>query len=232
MYWAWPKMHIARRLTPESVMIDTDLWINSPIEVDKNQDFIGFHKENWSDLNPTNVYPDFDKIVNPSDIGRWDKTIMPINCALLWIGNADLLQSWLDKAEEIAIETGNGRVVDSNRVIHQVFIEQRLLPIIANEMGLTHKTFLPIVYQSHIMDMGKGECWLPDPNEWTDDMLKTVRNFIHIWGCKKMWTHDKDMRNYHRKSMCIELRKFWKKYDVGPMIDEIAKMSDDYSTSS
>ncbi len=226
LYWSWPKMKIAKKLTPDHVMIDTDLWINSPIEVNDEMDFIGFHEETWSDLNPNNTYPDFDPLIMPNDLGRWDKTVRPINCALLWVNNSELLNLWLAEAEKIAISTGAGKLPDPNLSVHQVFIEQRLLPMIANELKLRYSTFLPIVYQSHIMDMGLGECWLPDPKTWSPEMIDAVKAFIHIWGCKKLWSHDELMKLHHCRLICEELGKYWKEFDISLATQAVMRILD------
>lgn len=232
IYWAWPKMRIARNLTANHVMLDTDLWINSPIEIDESCDFMGFHEETWSSSNPTNPYPDFDQIIDKADLGRWDKAVNPVNCALLWINNPSLLNEWLTKAEEIVVSTGEGRIADPKQFVHQVFVEQRLLPMIAKERSLRYKTFLPIVYQSHVMDMGMGECWIPEPDSWSIEILEKVKSFIHIWGCKKMWTYDDAMRNYHCNMVCTELKKYWRKFNVEPAIQGVLRMQENYTPSS
>ena len=221
LFWSWPKLQVARKMTPEHVMLDTDLWITASLEIDPAQDFMAFHNETWSAADPATAYPDFDIMLKPDLVGRWDKSVRPVNCALLWFHNMELLNRWLDLAEEIAVSPESRRLSDESRVVHAVFIEQRLLAMVAREMGLSNSTFLGLTYLTHVTDTGNGECWFPAPADWPNSRRLQIEAFKHIWGCKRLWTYDAVLRNHQFRVIASELHRFSGEYEIEPALADV-----------
>ena len=220
-FWSWPKMHIARTLTPDRVMLDTDLWITSAIVLDQGSDFMGFHEEVPSSTDPITPYPDFDDMIPTDMIGRFDKLVLPMNAAILWIQNSELRDKWLETAHRIVTSPYSIKVDDPRQVIHAVFVEQRLLPMIANELGAKSATFLPCKYLTDSEVVATGDCWIPRPTEWSPTQRLTVEKVRHVWGCKRLWTFDEPLRIHQFHVIAHELSRYSNVYNVQQLVDSL-----------
>lgn len=195
-YWAYGKLHVASTIEEDFVLIDNDLWIVKPLNFDDNLSYMGYHYENFDSKEDSTPYIDFDNIIPSKWAGRWNKTLMATNAALLWINDKNLLKEWLSIAKEIAENPEPIEIEDPQNIRYMVFLEQRLLPMIANEMGLTYGTFMKsIVYQTHKHRIESNTQWEPIPSNWTDENLIEYMSIRHIWGGKKLWTDYPDIRN-------------------------------------
>jgi hypothetical protein len=76
----------------------------------------------------------------------WD--IEPINCAFMYFNSKDLVNTWYAWAEGVINTTFYKTPLENNR--DTIFIEQRLLPAIANTLKLKIDTLLPNVYLQYI----------------------------------------------------------------------------------
>jgi hypothetical protein len=85
-YWSFCKIESAFDISKKDndfVIIDTDLWIHEPINIDSNFEFIGYHPEQGLD-HPENPYIDAHNFMDGEDLQNFDWSIVPINCAFLY----------------------------------------------------------------------------------------------------------------------------------------------------
>jgi hypothetical protein len=135
-YWAFGKIHVAGEIAEPFVLIDTDLWLNAPLEFDKKSAFMAYHFENFDESFNLNPYIDFDNLIPEKWIGRWNKEIMPVNTALLWFNHDILKNEWIEISKEIALQTEQISLEDVYGSKKMVLIEQRVLPMLAFERKL------------------------------------------------------------------------------------------------
>lgn len=194
-YWAYGKLHVASTIKDDFVLVDNDLWIVKPLEFDDNLSYMGYHFENFDSTEETTPYIDFTNLIPTKWAGRWDKTLMATNAALLWFNDKNLLNEWLSIAKEIATNPEPIEIEDPQNIRRMVFLEQRLLPMIANEMGLQYGTFMKsIIYQTHKHRIDSNTQWEPIPENWTEEHASEYMAIRHIWGGKKLWTDYPEVR--------------------------------------
>jgi hypothetical protein len=189
-YWAFGKIHVASKIKEPFVLVDNDLWLEGYLDLDKSFDYIGYHYENFVESDESH-YIDFDRFIPQKWIGRWDRNLLVTNTALLYIRNQDLIQKWYQTAKEIA---ELDLVKDVESVKKMIFVEQRLLPMLAHEMRLNYTTFLKPIYQSRPSFEIDGSEWDPHPSEWTDEYRGEFQKIRHIWGLKKLFSEYEDIR--------------------------------------
>jgi len=189
VYWAYGKLHISSLIDEdEFVLIDNDLWINEELNFDSTMSFMGYHYENFNQKDPSTPYVDFDNLIPSKYVGRWNKKLMATNCALLWINNKELKNQWLSIAKDIATNPDQVEIEDPSNVRKMIFIEQRLLPMISEEMNLPYSVFMTTpVYQAASLESFDGNVWDPKPENWTNEITERFLSIRHIWGGKKLW---------------------------------------------
>ena len=194
-YWAYGKLHVASTIKEDFVLLDNDLWIVKPLNFNDNLSYMGYHYENFDSTEDTTPYIDFTNMIPSKWAGRWDKTLMATNAAILWINDKNLLNEWLTIAKEIASNPEPIEIEDPQNIRHMVFLEQRLLPMIANEMRLQYGTFMSsIIYQTHKHRIETNTQWEPIPANWTESIAAEFMSIRHIWGGKKLWTDYPEIR--------------------------------------
>jgi hypothetical protein len=193
-YWAFGKIHVSGEVSEPFVLLDTDLWINGPLNLDKSKDFIGYHFENFDEKHPNSPYINFDSLIPEKWLGRWDKNIMPINTALIWFNNESLKNEWIEVAKEIALQENQPKIEDPLKVRKMVLIEQRLIPMLAYERKLKYSTFIEPIYQSHLIGCMDGSEWDPNVKEWNSEMISKFSKIRHIWGNKKYFNKHIDLK--------------------------------------
>jgi hypothetical protein len=186
-YWAWGKLQVAKSLKPPFVLVDNDLWLNEPLELPINNSFTGYHYEKFDRDYGSHTYPDFDDMIPEKYLGRWKKWIMSVNMGLCLINSKPLLDKWIECAEEIAKHKSPKFAHPSAKIC---FVEQRLLPMIAYELGLNWGTFIDPIYNTHLVEMQNGSEWTPNFNEWTPEMLSEFIKIKHVWGLKNYFENE------------------------------------------
>jgi hypothetical protein len=192
-YWSFCKIHAAKHISEvenDFCIIDTDLWIQEPINIDPEFQFIGYHPEQNSE-EPLNPYIDPKYFMNKKDysLSSWD--ILPINCAFLYLNSKDLVKEWYKWSVKV-VELNKDKDILENSA-DTIFIEQRLLPTIAYELGMRIGTLIPNVYQPHIPANDLGTEW--EPRIGYDELNQYMSwNIKHVWGLKKMYDNE-DIRN-------------------------------------
>ena len=191
-YWAWGKLQVAKKQRPPFVMIDNDLWINEALNLPIENALTGYHFEKFDREFGSLTYPDFDTMIPKKYLGKWKKWIMPVNMALCFINSKDLLDTWIKYAEEISMNVTPAMEDYPSAKI--CFVEQRLLPMIAYELGMKWGTFVEPIYNTHLSHLRNGSEWTPQLHDWSPEMLSDFSKFKHVWGLKHYF-HEEQTRS-------------------------------------
>jgi hypothetical protein len=191
-YWSFSKIFVARELSKmynEFCIFDTDLWIKGKNLIDKGYDFHVFHKENFDTDSKYNMYHDPSNWLDLEDINRFNWNYWPLNAAILHFKNRtrELIDNWYD--ESIKIISYN-KEIDDEKIERRssLFIEQRLLPVIARKLGISYGTIKPNVYRAclYMEEMIWNKRWIPNISS-SEESLKIEDEIQHIWGKKFLY---------------------------------------------
>jgi L-rhamnose mutarotase len=205
-YWSFCKIHAAldiSEIDKDFCIIDTDLWIQEPINIDSEYQFIGYHAEQYLDdselemcltiqeISSINPYINPKLFLNNKDYSLLSWDILPINCAFLYLNSKDLVKEWYKWTVKV-IELNKDKD-EFSQSADTIFIEQRLLPTIAYGLKLRFGTLIPNIYYPHIPSDNLGTEW--KPRIGFDELNQYMSwNIKHIWGLKKMYDNI-DIRN-------------------------------------
>lgn len=189
-YWSFSKIFLAKELSKRDepfAILDTDLWLKRiPETWDMSADVIGLHRESFDVTVQANPYPHHSVFIPQGEMQwNWDE-VLPLNCAVTYLNNPELVQRWYDAALQVIEWNKDKSPMGHSREI--VFIEQRLLPTIADDMGLVVKTVLDSVFQTHV-DIYAPQAvnpWLP-PMDSTERLIRIESGVRHIWGMKRTY---------------------------------------------
>jgi hypothetical protein len=220
-YWAFGKIHVAGEISEPFVLIDTDLWLNGPLEFDNDYSFVAYHYENFDIESKLNPYVDFDNFIPEKWIGRWNKDIMPVNTALLWFNNNVLKNEWIEIAKEIALQPNQTSLEDRFGSKKMVLIEQRILPMLAYERGLKYDTFIYHIYQSHLIGNREGFEWDPPTRDWNEQERKDFSKIRHIWGAKKYFKFDKEFKRDVFDCILYDFEPFKEKEEFKKLLSKL-----------
>jgi hypothetical protein len=187
-YWSFCKLFISYKLDPPFVLVDTDLWLTDSLTFDFNKSFVAYHEENYDWSRPYNFYVNFDNFIPEKYLNYFDLTVKPVNVALLFWNDKELLKSWLDITNEILSEN---RKCELDRTQKTTFLEQWLLPMNAVKTNKPYEVLIPQRYNSSNDGMFEPNLWSPDVSEWNDEHWFTFNKIKHIWGLKKHFNHEK-----------------------------------------
>jgi hypothetical protein len=185
-WWAFGKIQIAATLTPPFVILDTDLWISDYLNFSKTDSYQAYHNELIVKNNNSGggYILNYDPIIPKEWIGRWDSKIMPTNTAILRINDSDFAKKWFDCSYTIATLSNPGEIKENlSHSSYMTFIEQRVLPMLATELGKSYSTLVEPIYLSTSY-FTNGDEWHPKPHEWTASIKKEFSKIIHVWGLK------------------------------------------------
>ncbi|NDB85464.1 MAG: hypothetical protein EB127_22595, partial [Alphaproteobacteria bacterium] len=190
-FWAFSKLLVIKNLvnsTEPFTIIDTDLWIHSPLKISNTLDVIMYHKEDYDEEFPKNIYTDFLEFI-PDSVKylNLDKCILPTNCALLHIKSRGFIETWYNLCVDIC--KYNWTIQPTNGSTKMCFIEQWLLPMLLTKMGYNYGTFIPQTYLSHKIDIGGGLEWYPTIENSSEIQASEFRNIKHVWGLKKLFNN-------------------------------------------
>lgn len=183
-YWSFCKIYLAKYISQfedRFVILDTDLWIREDIGLDFTNDLINYHKEIFypeqkplSYLPPETFLPQYQ--ISPYN---WD--ILPANGAFIYLNNKDLINKWYKWVIDI-IEYNKNNPKYPNSA-DTVFIEQRILPVLAEKLGLRTGVVFNSLYKTWISDSHTLEEWEPKLDS-TEELSYLMDNCKHIWGIK------------------------------------------------
>lgn len=190
-YWSFCKIYIAKEISKvddKFVILDNDFYPTQYYKFDESYDFIGYHKEAYNPHSEYNVYSDPRIFLSEENLSKLDWDIEPINCAFMYFNNKNLINTWYNWAEGVIKTNFHAPDLGLNR--DTIFIEQRLLPAIANTLNLKIGTLLPNIYLQYIEFNEEGHEWFPMIDSHPK-YRKHFNNFRHTWGLKKYYNIDK-----------------------------------------
>jgi len=193
-YWSFCKIYLAKYLNQREsrfVILDTDLWIKEDIGLDLTKDLITFHEEIFYQGQPDLTYISPDNFVSPKEVKKYNWGVLPTNGAFLYFNNKELINRWYKWVLNI-IETNKDKPKHPQNA-DTCFIEQRILPTLAEYMGLKRETVYPSIYKTWIKDSDDLSEWEP-VLDTTELGSYRMDNCKHIWGIKNSYRY-KDYRD-------------------------------------
>ena len=184
-FWSWPKLLAIRDISTKYfnfAVLDTDLWFRDKVDFDANLDLVGYHLERVSsDIRNPYLSPEVFL-----DCSKWDFnwSVSPVNCAFLYFNSQLLIQLWVSIAEEV-VENSDFELIN-DLSSETIFIEQRLLSVIADKLGLKWSTLIENVYLPDVPANSEGLEWEPRVG-YTEDNFELTSKIKHVWGLKKRY---------------------------------------------
>lgn len=157
-FWAAGKLYALRKFGAPCVMLDTDfiVWRDLSARLAPHKLAVIHHEDIVPD-----IYPDRSALHThrPFDFESLDWTVRPTNTALSWFSDADFVAYYT----QTALDFMRAASPADHHLTYMVFAEQRLLPMLAKQHGLSICSLmeLPELFCS-------GQDW-----------------FTHIWGFKQ-----------------------------------------------
>jgi hypothetical protein len=191
-YWSFCKIYVANYVADfdeNFAIFDTDFYFRGPYDFDTSLNFVGYHKEAYNPHNPHNPYPTPSLFLNPENLERLDWDTDPVNCAFMYLNSKSLVKTWYIWAEGV-IKTKRDSIDSSNINTSTIFIEQRLLPTLANSMGLKQDTLLPNYYLTYIPLNDDLHEWFPMIDSHPK-YRERFNRFRHTWGLKRYYYEEK-----------------------------------------
>jgi hypothetical protein len=186
-YWSFCKIYLANKIAQEETsfcILDTDIWISKPNLISNKEDVVFYHKEDFREDYKMNPYPDPINWIEDVNY-NWD--IYPRNCAIICFNSnfKELIAKWLEVSIQVIEQTHSKQFSFENKNSSTIFIEQRLLPVLIDKLGLTMGEVFPSVYQSD-KDGFDGHEWVPriDSSEYLTYLASVIK---HIWGVKRYY---------------------------------------------
>lgn len=182
-FWSFAKLVAIKNISEnykKFVVLDTDLWIQS--KLDFSGDFLGYHLENICD-HPRNPYIDPRNYVD-TNIYNFNWSVRPVNCAFLYFNSKVLIDTWIDLAEKIVNQSDSIKINDLSS--DTIFIEQRLISVLADYLKLSWGTLIKNVYYPEIQANDQGDEWIP-PLGNDEESSYFAYNIKHVWGLKKRY---------------------------------------------
>lgn len=209
-YWSFSKIHAAKEISKydkEFCIIDTDLWIKEPNLISTDSDFSLYHEEHFDPNVGFNNY--HDPINWMDETKEYDWTCWPMNCAIMYFKNrtTELIGAWYNEVTKVILLDKNPDNL-KNKLNSAIFIEQRLLPTIANRIGLKYDSIKPNAFlvRTFKENIEWNKKWQPFLNS-SDESLKIEHSIIHLWG-KRMRYNEDWIRKNVLKQILRDLEQF------------------------
>lgn len=188
-YWSFCKIYLAKYLNQREdrfVILDTDLWIREDIGLDFTLDLINYHEEIYKEKQTPLTYVSPKNFVSKSKFKEYNWNILPANGAFIYLNNKPLINKWYTEVIDIIESNKSKPKLEYNA--DTVFIEQRLLPVIADSMGLKRDMVFPSKYKTWVTDVGDLSEWEPILNS-TERGAYLMDHCKHIWGVKNSYRY-------------------------------------------
>jgi len=190
-YWSFCKIYLAKHISNQEdsfCILDTDLWIQAPNLLQTNNDLLFYHKEAFELSYPQNPYPLPENWIAKENLNQYNWNVSPCNCAIIVFNKNcnDLINTWYDEVCSI-IETTKNHNTFPNINADTIFIEQRMLPVLADKLNVKFDIVLPNTYLTFIpAEAANGREWEPQlgHNELSSFISSNIK---HIWGAKKYY---------------------------------------------
>ncbi len=194
VFWAAGKLcALAMEETP-CVMLDTDLIVWRSIgKTLKDKNIAVIHRE---ELNP-GIYPDPGAFAMEEGYrypGGWDFLVRPANTALLFIREPAFRDAYVQESLRFMRACRERE----DRLCPMVFAEQRILPMVAKERGLSIWSFCERMEE-----------------------LREQSLFTHLWGHKNVLKYNRDeQKDFVRRCLLRMQREFPEMYERAAALAE------------
>ncbi len=186
VFWAAGKLCALSLEEEPAVMLDTDLIVWRSIgKMLKDKNVAVIHRE---ELNPE-IYPDPGSFAMAEDYrypAGWDFFVRPANTALLFIREASFRDAYVKESLRFMKACREHQ----DRLCPMVFAEQRILPMVAKERGVSVWAFCDRLEQ-----------------------LREQSLFTHLWGHKNVLKYNRDeQKGFVRRCLDRMRREFPEMY--------------------
>ncbi|MFF0861458.1 hypothetical protein ACFYUV_06880 [Nonomuraea sp. NPDC003560] len=174
-YFAAGKSHLATLRRAPFAVIDTDLYLRSPIEGLDRGGFVFAHWESTGNA----VYPPVAEVPNQggADLSRWVFDTPAANMAISVFLNDEHRAAYA--AASMEFMTGNAAPSEVDPLVRQTFAEQRLAPAVARALGIDLR---PVT----------GRFWIVEAERW--DGPPHAGLFHHTWHHKRILRDHPELR--------------------------------------
>ena len=181
VFWAFARTVALGRESCPCVLLDTDLIVWRNITALIRTPFMAIHSEPLA----FDVYVDKERLHTPPGYvwDHWDWTTTPVNAALLYFGRDDLRDYCATKGLEFM--QNNLPAEEQGWPAHAVFVEQRLYPMCARQLGYAAAFFLQ---DYHGTTLAGGAA-------------NTL--FTHLWVYKTKLMQNRE----ERQSLCVRMAR-------------------------
>jgi len=210
-YWSFSKIYVAKELAKsntEFCIIDVDLWIKESGLIKTDSDFSLFHEEHFDEnLGYTN-YHDPINWMHEDDVEKFDWSCWPMNCAIMYFKNRtkELIDTWYNEVTKVIVLDKDPENVKNKK--STVFVEQRLLPTVANKLGISYSSIKPNAFLVYTFKQNIvwNQKWKPFLNS-SDESLRIENLITHIWGRKYKYNED-FFRRHAINEIIVDLQQF------------------------
>lgn len=161
-FWAMGKLIALQDMGAPCVMLDTDFIVWERLSYLQGHPLATIHREAID----AEIYPDPHTLRQDGTFALDDLPLdaLPANTAVAWFGDADFMQRYVDTALQFC-----RAAQPDNRLTYMVFVEQRLLAMLAQKEGVP------------LQSLTDG-----------DDIANGQRRFSHVWGYKQILQSDEN----------------------------------------
>jgi len=193
-YWSFCKIYAIKYISQFEqpfVALDTDLWIKQELGLDYKKDLILYHQETfkYDQLQRTYVSPS--TFLSQEELEGYNWDVLPTNAAYIYINNKKLVDKWYKWVLDIIEKNKDKPKLEWSA--DTVFIEQRILPVLADSMGLKTEFIFPSVYKTWVDGVDDLSEWEPKLDSTKKGKFR-MENAKHVWGLKNNYKY-KDIRN-------------------------------------
>jgi hypothetical protein len=175
-WWSLPKILSAGTFSDAGVVVDQDLWFTRRPALDPTLDFQGLHWEDYAE-GSEGPYAGPEKFTGLPELASWDT--LAVNTAFMYIRNERLRRRWL-AAVDASVRAHQAPLYPCHQ--EAIFMEQRLLPALAQDAGLRVGTLLPTTFNTHRTEYAEG-AWTPEPGR-EQELSYALSGMRHLWGLK------------------------------------------------
>lgn len=183
-YWSFCKIHAIKHISQiedKFVVLDTDLFIKKDLHLDFNKDLIVYHQEIFKEDQQHKTYLPPSTFLSEDEIKGYNWDILPTNAAFLYLNNKEFIDKWYNWVINVIENNKNTpKYPDS---ADTVFIEQRLLPTLAEKMGLSVEFVFDSKYKTWVDGVDDLSDWEPKLDS-TEKLKFRMDNARHVWGLK------------------------------------------------
>lgn len=180
VWWAAPKI-LCNEIIHESeyVVLDTDMIVLDYFKpVHETFSWCGFHREVFNDTS----YRHLSELTDEQALIEGESN--PINTALLYVKDKDIITEWVNKAKVIMSTI----VPEEITKAYMITLEQLLLPTLTEVQGKTYSYVIKNIADTSKKYKNQEPLWTPnayDREEFNKgNVINVLKYMKHVWGAK------------------------------------------------